>query len=66
VPDELARRLEEGLTDLSELVRLAAEMPPERFWGLVVDQVDAATARSCACAAALVAGSQARSVSQAA
>ena len=29
--DELARRLSEGLTDFAELVRLARELPPERW-----------------------------------
>ena len=51
-PAELERRLSEGLTDLAELVRLAGELPREQLWGLVVDQVDAPTARSVVFAAA--------------
>jgi hypothetical protein len=58
--DELARRLAEGLTDFAELVRLAGELPRERLWGLVVESVDAATARSCAFTAAVLAAEQTR------
>lgn len=57
--DELARRLAEGLTDLAELTRLAAELRRERLWGVVVDRVDAATARACAFTAAVLATEQA-------
>jgi hypothetical protein len=54
----------EGTTDLAELVRLAGELPRERLWGVVVESVDAATARSCAFTAAVLAAEQARRVSQ--
>lgn len=60
--DELRRRLAEGLHDLQVLVEVAAEIPRERLWGLVVDQVDAPTARACVFAAAAVASAQARRV----
>ncbi len=56
--DELARRLSRGLTDFAELVRLAGELPPERLWGLVVEEIDAPTARVCAFTAALLAAEQ--------
>jgi hypothetical protein len=53
----MGRRLSEGLTDFAELTHLAAEMPPERLLGLVVDQVDAPTARACVFTAAAEQGS---------
>jgi hypothetical protein len=64
--DELARRVAEGLTDLAELTRLAGELPRERLWALVVDEVDAPTARMVAFAAASLAAEQSRRVAQAA
>jgi hypothetical protein len=59
-PDELARRLAEGLVDFAELARLAAELPRERPWALVVDEVDAPTARACPFTAAVLAAGRAR------
>jgi hypothetical protein len=59
-PAVLERRLHEGLQDFAELARPAAELPRERLWSLVVDQVDAPTARVCVFTAAVLAAEQAR------
>jgi hypothetical protein len=41
-------------------VRLAGVLPRERLWGLVVDRVDAPTARACAFTAAILEAEQSR------
>jgi hypothetical protein len=45
-PDELARRLAEGLTDLAALAELAECTSRDALWDLVVSQVAPATARA--------------------
>jgi hypothetical protein len=59
---QLERRFAEGLTDLAYLVDLAGRTSRGRLWDLVVD-VEPASARAVAFAAAVLAAGQAPSAS---